>query len=227
MRSIVAIAFFFVGAAVCLSQEINSQADKYFYGYAYEDAVEAYQKQMQQGKLMTNHQRLNLADSYFKTGEFNKAAKIYLEVNKNDTIMSDHRFNTMLQSLSKISEEERVKAFLKSKADKLASEQKPSTSRINRFNQRLASNRTQIQMSTVNSRPATAAKTKPSGPAWRIKIQKSQITVAYIKNAAPCRKLSIQGPGFGSRDISAGIYVSNNSGRAIPNPRLANISSAT
>ena len=122
MRSIVAIAFFFIGTAACLSQEIDSKADKYFYGYAYEDAIKAYQKQIQQGKPMTNHQRLNLADSYFKTGEYNKAAKIYLDVNKNDTILSDHRFNTMLQSLAKISEGERVRAFLKSRAGRLAGE---------------------------------------------------------------------------------------------------------
>ncbi len=122
MRSILAIAFFFVGIAACLSQEINSQGDKYFYGYAYEDAIKAYQKQMQEGKLITNHQRLNLADSYFKTGEYNKAAKIYLDVNKNDTILSDHRFNTMLQSLVKISEGERIKTFLKSRAGQLPSE---------------------------------------------------------------------------------------------------------
>ena len=122
MRSILVIAFFFIGIAFCLSQEINSQGDKYFYGYAYDDAIKAYQKQMQEGKLMTNHQRLNLADSYFKTGEYNKASKIYLDVNKNDTILSDHRFNTMLQSLVKISERERIKTFLKSRAGQLPSE---------------------------------------------------------------------------------------------------------
>ena len=111
-----------MASTVCLSQEINSPGDKFFYGYAYEDAISAYQKQMQQGKLITNHQRLNLADSYFKTGQFNKASRIYLDVHKQDTIISDHRYNSMLQSLSKISEEERVKAFLKSRSGKLADE---------------------------------------------------------------------------------------------------------
>lgn len=122
MKSRLVIAFFFVSTAVCLSQEIQSQADRYFYSYAYEDAIKAYQKQMQQGKLMTDYQRLNLADSYFKTGEYNKAAKIYLESNRNDSIMSDNRFNTMLQSLAMTSEKERVKAFMKSKANRLAGE---------------------------------------------------------------------------------------------------------
>ncbi len=122
MKSRLVIAFFFISTAFCLSQEINSQGDKYFYAYAYEDAIKAYQKQMQQGELITNPQRLNLADSYFKTGEYNKASKIYLDVNKNDSIISNHRFNKMLQSLAKISENERVKAFLKSKGNSFAGE---------------------------------------------------------------------------------------------------------
>lgn len=122
MKSRLVIAFFFISTAFCLSQEINSQGDKYFYAYAYEDAIKAYQKQMQQGELITNFQRLNLADSYFQTGEYNKASKIYLDINKNDSILSDHRFNKMLQSLTKISENERVKAFLKSKGNSFAGE---------------------------------------------------------------------------------------------------------
>ncbi len=122
MKSRLVIVFFFINTAFCVSQEINSQGDKYFYAYAYEDAIKAYQKQMQQGQLMTNFQLLNLADSYFKTGEYNKASKIYLDVNKNDSILSDHRFNKMLQSLAKISETERVKAFLKSKGTSFAGE---------------------------------------------------------------------------------------------------------
>ncbi|WP_373516823.1 OmpA family protein, partial [Pricia sp.] len=122
MKSRLVIAFLFISTAFCISQEINSQGDKYFYAYAYEDAIKAYQKQMQQGELMTNFQRLNLADSYFQTGEYNKASKMYLDLNKNDSILSDHRFNKMLQSLAKISENERVKAFLKSKGDSFAGE---------------------------------------------------------------------------------------------------------
>ncbi|MGB7395147.1 MAG: OmpA family protein [Pricia sp.] len=122
MRALFSITFFLVSATVCLSQNLETEGDKYFYGYAYRDAISAYQKQIQQGKLMTNHQRLNLADSYFKTGQYNEAAKIYLDVNKKDTVMSDHRFNNMLQSLAKTSEEERVRAFLKSKSGQLASE---------------------------------------------------------------------------------------------------------
>ena len=122
MKSRLVIAFFFVSTAVCLSQDIQSEADRYFYSYAYDDAIKAYQKQMQQGKLMTDYQRLNLADAYFKTKQYNKAVKIYLESNRNDSIMTDSRFNTMLQSLAMTSEKERVKAFMKSKANRLAGE---------------------------------------------------------------------------------------------------------
>ena len=122
MKSRLVIAFFFVCTAVCLSQDIQSEGDRYFYSYAYDDAIEAYQRQMQQGKLMTEYQRLNLADSYFRTGQFNKAAKIYLESNRNDSIMSDNRVNTMLQSLAMTSEKDRVKAFMKSKENRLQGE---------------------------------------------------------------------------------------------------------
>ena len=123
MRSILSIIVFLtIGATIGLAQDISSPGDRYFYGYAYEDAIKAYQKQMQQGKLITENQRLNLADSYFKTGDYVKASKIYLDINKNDSIMSDHRFNNMLQSLAKISEQDRVKAFLKSRGGSFAGE---------------------------------------------------------------------------------------------------------
>ncbi|SHJ60275.1 OmpA family protein [Pseudozobellia thermophila] len=116
------ISFFILTATVSLAQEFASKGDQYFYSYAYEDAIREYHKQMAEGKLMSNHQLLNLADSYFKTRQYDKAAKLYVDINKNDTIMSNHRFNKMLQSLAKTSEKERVKAFLRSKGDKLANE---------------------------------------------------------------------------------------------------------
>ena len=122
MKSRLVIAFFFVCTAICLSQDIQSEADRYFYSYAYEDAINAYQKQMQQGKLITDDQRLNLADAYFRTKRYNEASKIYLEINKKDSIISDNRFNTMLQSLAMTSEKERVKAFMNSRANRLAGE---------------------------------------------------------------------------------------------------------
>ncbi|MUH36853.1 OmpA family protein [Zobellia amurskyensis] len=122
MKFKIFILLFTLTVAPSFGQEMTSKGDQYFYGYAYEDAILEYNKQMQSGKFITNHQLLNLADSYFKTGEYNKASKLYLDINKNDTIMSAHRFNKMLQSLAKISEQERVKAFLKSKSNSLESE---------------------------------------------------------------------------------------------------------
>lgn len=109
-------------STLSLAQEIQTNADKLFYGYAYEDAIRGYQKQMEQGQLMTNHQLLNLADSFFKTGNFRNASRYYLDVYKKDSIMSNNRFNNMLQSLAKTSEPERVKAFLKSNSFSLANE---------------------------------------------------------------------------------------------------------
>ncbi|MDO6471369.1 OmpA family protein [Maribacter sp. 1_MG-2023] len=103
------------------AQDKKSKADNLFYGYQYEKAIAAYNSEMQKDSL-TNHQLLNLADSYFSTGSYDSASELYLKVNKNDTIITVNRFNKMLQSLSKNSERDRVKMFLKSKADKLSPE---------------------------------------------------------------------------------------------------------
>jgi len=107
----------FLGTA----QDKRSKADNLFYGYQYEKAIAAYKSEMEKNPL-TNHQLLNLADSYFSTGSYDSASELYLDVNKNDTIMSVNRFNKMLQSLSKNSERDRVKTFLRSKADRLSPE---------------------------------------------------------------------------------------------------------
>ncbi len=116
------IPFFLLTIMVSHAQEKMSKADQYFYSYAYKEAIAEYQKDMRDGKLITNHQFLNLADSYFRTGDYKSASRIYLDVNKKDTIIDSHRFNKMLQSLSKNSEKERIKAFLNTKSDLLANE---------------------------------------------------------------------------------------------------------
>ncbi len=122
MKTKISVLFFLMTIVASHAQEIKSKADKYFYGYAYKAAIAEYKKDMGKGKLITNFQFLNLADSYFMTGDYQKASKIYLDINSKDTIMSNHRFNKMLQSLSKTSELERVRAFLKTKSDSLANE---------------------------------------------------------------------------------------------------------
>ena len=115
------LAFLFFIPFLIVAQNKASKGDNLFYGYKYEQAIAEYKKEMVKNSL-TNEQKLNLADSYLKTGSYDDAAKIYLEVNKNDTIMSVHRFNKMLQSLAKSADKERIKTFLRSKSAKLSSE---------------------------------------------------------------------------------------------------------
>ncbi|TFG73017.1 MAG: OmpA family protein, partial [Flavobacteriales bacterium] len=122
MRNSISLLIFLMVSSLSCGQDMKNDGDKYFYEYAYGDAIKAYQKQLQEGKMMTNHQFLNLADAYFKTGDYKNAAKFYLDIHKNDTIMSGNRFNNMLQSLAKTSEIDRVKAFLQSKSASLSQE---------------------------------------------------------------------------------------------------------
>ena len=106
----------------CYAQDFKSKGDKYFYSYSYKEAISEYQKDMANGKMISDNQLLNLADSYFSVGDFKSASRIYLDINKKDSIMNNHRFNKMLQSLAKTSEMERVKAFLNSKKATLSEE---------------------------------------------------------------------------------------------------------
>lgn len=116
------ILFFLTLTMTCYAQDLKSKGDKYFYSYAYKEAISEYQKEMADGKMISDKQLLNLADAYFKLGDFKNASRIYLDVNKKDSIMNNHRFNKMLQSLAKTSEMERVKAFLNSKKGALSEE---------------------------------------------------------------------------------------------------------
>ncbi len=104
------------------AQEMKSKADKYFYSYNYKEAIAEYKKDMAAGVLVDNYQLLNLADAYFSVRDYKNAAKVYLDINSKDTIMSNHRFNKMLQSLSQTSGKDRVKAFLKTKKASLSKE---------------------------------------------------------------------------------------------------------
>lgn len=103
------------------SQDKNSKADNYFYGYQYQRAIAEYQKEQQKGPL-SNSQLLNLADAYFKVGNYRYASEIYQDINKKDTIMTVLQFNQLLQSLSKTSNKERVQTFLRSKSPLLSNE---------------------------------------------------------------------------------------------------------
>jgi len=109
-------------ALVVEAQEINSKADKYFYSYAYKEAIAEYKKDIDNRKEISNLQFLNLADAYFNTGDYKNASEIYVDIHRKDSVMSNHRFNKMLQSLAKTSEMERVRAFLSTKSNSLSSE---------------------------------------------------------------------------------------------------------
>lgn len=97
----------------------DSKADQYYYEYAYRQAVQAYEEQMQEYRLSTE-QRLNLADAYFRTGAFEKATDTFMEVYRTDSLMTNAQFNTMLQALSRTSGPERAKAFLATRSDQLS-----------------------------------------------------------------------------------------------------------
>ncbi len=123
MKAKTFILFFLTAFLAANAQEMTSKGDKYFYMYAFKQAIAEYQKELASGKLISNHQQLNLADAYFRTGDYKNASKIYVDINKKeDSIISANRFNMMLQSLSKISEPERVKAFLNTRKDALSNE---------------------------------------------------------------------------------------------------------
>jgi outer membrane protein OmpA-like peptidoglycan-associated protein len=115
------LIFFSTTVFVCLGQENRSKGDNYFYAYEYQNAIDAYTKERSKNPL-SDSQNLNLADAYFKMESYEHASKLYLDVNKQDSTMSVHRFNKMLQSLSRTSNQERVITFLRTKSRVLPSE---------------------------------------------------------------------------------------------------------
>ncbi len=116
------ILFFLTTTVFSFAQDKMSKADKYFYEYAYAQAITEYQKEKTRG-VLTSDKLLNLANSYFKTANYKEASKIYLDVHKSNAKMSSNHFNMMLQSIAKTSTDvNRIKAFLNSKSDSLSSE---------------------------------------------------------------------------------------------------------
>jgi len=115
------LLFFLITTTLCIAQEKKSKGDFLFYEYAYKDAIVAYKKELTKTKL-TRQQYLNLADSYLKVGDFKQASKIYLDIynleaSKKDTtvVMSNHKFNKLLQSLNSIAEKDKIKELLDKK----------------------------------------------------------------------------------------------------------------
>ncbi|PCJ91970.1 MAG: cell envelope biogenesis protein OmpA [Flavobacteriaceae bacterium] len=121
MRLKIMISFLLATVSLSFGQVEMSKADALFFGYEYKSAIREYQKELRENSL-TTQQYLNLSDSYFKVNDYDNASKFYLDVFKRDTLMSDHHFNKMLQSFSKVSGADRVKAFMNTKGSFLTNE---------------------------------------------------------------------------------------------------------
>ena len=109
-----ALLVFLLLATITTAQNKKSKGDDLFFSYSYEAAIKEYQVQMRKNKL-SQQQYLNLADAYFKTGDFKKSGEIYMDIFKKDTTMSNAYFNKMLQSMSKVEGNARVGAFLETR----------------------------------------------------------------------------------------------------------------
>lgn len=94
-----------------VAQEKASKADVYFFEYNFKAAITEYQKEKRENPL-TSQQTLNLADSYLKTGNFNKAVETYLEVYQTDDVMEGYYYNRMLQAMSAIVGRDSTRNFL-------------------------------------------------------------------------------------------------------------------
>lgn len=115
------LMFVVLAAGTCFAQDKRSRADDYYYGYEYKKAIDTYLLERSE-KPLTNEQRLNLADCYFRLEDYNSASVLYVDIFKTNTNMSSHRFNKMLRTLVKTTDRDRVDALLKTKSDVLSSE---------------------------------------------------------------------------------------------------------
>ena len=102
---------FLLGMVCCFAQGKRFSGDDYFFQYQYQQAITAYEAELLQATL-TEQQFLNLADSYFKTNNFEKASEVYMELYKRGMEMDVHYYNKMLQSFSRTSDKEKKETFL-------------------------------------------------------------------------------------------------------------------
>ncbi|MEX0359690.1 MAG: tetratricopeptide repeat protein, partial [Allomuricauda sp.] len=106
---------FLLGTVVGSGQSKKSKGDDSFFQYEYQKAVTAYEADLAEGNLSLE-QYLNLADSYYKTNNFEKASEAYMKLYKQDTLLGNHHFNKMLQSFARTSNKERTEAVLSTKS---------------------------------------------------------------------------------------------------------------
>lgn len=112
---------FIVFPCIGFAQKKASKGDNSFFEYAYAKAVKEYERELRRGKL-TDAQYLNLADAYFKTGDYKNASKIYVNAFRKDTMPSARYLNNMLRAVAITSGEEEVKALLTSKKEEFSPE---------------------------------------------------------------------------------------------------------
>ncbi|WP_350290344.1 OmpA family protein [uncultured Croceitalea sp.] len=115
----------FISCSICFSQKKQSKGDQLFFQYAYKQAIVSYEEDLAKGYLDIA-QYLNLADSYYQVDNYKKASETYLDVLSNDialdSIMDSHRFNKMLQSLSKTGNQNKIDSLLKSNKNVFSNE---------------------------------------------------------------------------------------------------------
>lgn len=104
------ILFFLMSSALTFGQK-KSKGDYFFFEYEYKDAIREYNKEQSKTKL-TNQQYLNLADAYLKTGNFKKAATLYIDSYEKDTTLATSYLNKLLLSVGKSESPEKLKEYL-------------------------------------------------------------------------------------------------------------------
>ncbi len=109
------MATFLMVTSFSVAQKKETRADVLFFEYNFKEAISEYLKEMREQPL-TNQQTLNLADSYLKTGNYDKATDTYLEVYNSDDVMPGYYFNRMLQAMSQKVGRDSTKAFLDKKS---------------------------------------------------------------------------------------------------------------
>lgn len=115
MERVFIVAFCFLVVTGLWGQKA-SKADQLYFEYSYQEAISAYKDEMRKYNL-SSQQELNLADAYFRTGQYDQAAEAFMEVYKKDSVMTNSQFNTMLQALSRTSGPERAKAYLNTRTN--------------------------------------------------------------------------------------------------------------
>ena len=106
--------FFILLIVVSFAQAQNrkSKGDDYFFSYAYDKAIAAYEKDMGKGFALATEQKLNLADAYFMTQSYKKANELYLQLFVNNVKLGDKRINRLFRSLEQTGDVQRVKELM-------------------------------------------------------------------------------------------------------------------